>query len=66
MCDAESVDCGSILALPYADPPSTFFAVAWVLTENVGSWEKMIVALLKVFVLANVTPALRMLDFRDG
>jgi hypothetical protein len=54
MYGAQSVDCDSILVLLSADPPSTFSAAAWAPTENVGSWEVMLVALCKVFVPANV------------
>jgi hypothetical protein len=66
MYGAQSVDCGSILAFLSGALPSTLSAVAWALAENVGSWDIMLAALCKVFVPANVTPALRTLDHRDG
>jgi hypothetical protein len=66
MYDVQTLDCGSILAFLSVDLLSTFFAVAWAPAENVGSWEIMLEALRKVFIPMNVTPALRMLDLRDG
>jgi hypothetical protein len=66
MYGAQSVACGSILALLSSDSRSMFSAATWTPAENDGSWEIMLATLRKAFVLANVTPALRTLDRCDA
>jgi hypothetical protein len=66
MYNVQSVDCGLILLFLSVNQLITFSAATWAPTKNVMSWKMMLVALLKVFVPTNVTPALRMLDRCDG